>query len=104
MIVQNKGSRGYHRDLMNHRMETIFWLTKHSDFVLSHRVDVQPGKPEHAVCLHGWDKGSSQKSSGRNPALIHSIPAVESNKQRACICSKHMAHLPWKKSNWKINL
>lgn len=35
MIVRNKGSWGHHRDLMNHRMETIFWLTKHSDFVLS---------------------------------------------------------------------
>lgn len=73
MIVQNKGSGGYHRDLMNHRMETIFWLTKHSDFVLSHGVDVQPGKPEHAVCLHGWDKGTSQKPSGRNPSPIHSV-------------------------------
>lgn len=50
---------------MNHRMETIFWLTKHSDFVRSHRVYIQLTKPEHAVCLHGWDKGVHKNHLGK---------------------------------------
>lgn len=50
---------------MNHRMETISWLTKHSDFVLSCRVYIELGKPERAVCLRGWDKGVHKNHLGK---------------------------------------
>lgn len=78
---------------MNHKVETVFSLTKHSDFVLSQSVELQLSTLEHHLCLHGWDRKVHKYPLGKKFLAYLSVSTVEEMKYHLFSITSLKAHL-----------